>query len=167
MTNAKDHSHLASGLYTYVGTQRTTNNLKYLVRVDLDEGTTDFLQFPYLMIKDKKTGKYKKYKHIKIQIDSTKLNGNELNLHGSGTIKGKNITLDGIYYVGENKQQELKLNINMDGMAETVSGNPDKILRNMSIKVSALDKGKGPGPPPDHPPDHPKPSKKMYICKPS
>ena len=170
MTNAKDHSHVASGLYTYVGTQRTTNNLKYLVRVDLDEGTTNFLKFPYLMIKDKKTGKYKKYKNIVIHIDSAKLEGNELNLHGWGTIKGikgkkgKNITLDGIYYVGENKQQELKLNINWGDIAETVSGNPDKILRNMSIKVSALDKGKGPRPPPSPSPS-PGPSKtKMYKC---
>ena len=55
MTNAKHSSHLASGLYTYIGTQRTKNNLKYLVRVDLDEGTTDFLQFPYLMINVAKT----------------------------------------------------------------------------------------------------------------
>lgn len=151
MNSSKEYS----GLYTYIHTTKSDTKIKNLVRVDLDTGTKNILKFPYLMIGDKK------YKNLVIHLDPPK--GNLI----SGYNKKHNIKIGGVFYVDKDKKVGLQLALNMDKINKMVSANPDKILKNISIKVSSLSKGDKPSPSPGPSPSpSPGPGKKRYSCNP-
>jgi hypothetical protein len=141
-----------SGLYTYKYTKKSKNKIQNLVRVDLDEGTQDFLKFPYLMINNKK------YTNVIINVVPDKNNKNGIS--GETTVGQYDIELGGVFLVTDGKSVNLKLTLKKDknDTGTIISSQPssDKLkldtLNDYSIKISTINNNTPSTISPSHPP---------------
>ena len=132
-----NYSSMWNGLYTYSETKegKNKNSLNNLVRVELDESGTGTMALPKLKI-----GK-KRYKDIIFNIKTLQ------NSYIYGKNNDETIKIGGIIlYTGKDNKIALTLAVNLKDVYEKISGNPrgDKLLNNLSIKISGLSKGQYP-----------------------
>ena len=126
-----------NGLYTYIETKegKNKNSLNNLIRIELDESGKGKMALPKLKIGNKR------YKDIIFNI-KTLQNSFIYGKNNDETIKIGGIIL----YTGDNNKIALTLAVNLKNAYEKISGNPrgNKLLNNLSIKISGLSKGQYP-----------------------
>ena len=132
-----NYSSMWTGLYTYKETKegKNKNSLNNLIRIELDESGTGTMALPKLKIGNKR------YKDIIFNIKTLQ------NSYIYGKNNDETIKIGGIIlYTGKDNKIALTLAVNLKDAYEKISGNPrgDKLLNNLSIKISGLSKGQYP-----------------------
>ena len=126
-----------NGLYTYSKTiqDQKTNSIKNLVRIQLDDSGSGKLYIPDLTVKSKT------YNNVEFNInlkDNKYIYGDNTN---TGSIK---IEIGGILlYTGDTNRIGITLAVTINNKNYTISGNPrgNKLLNNLSIKLSGVTQG--------------------------